>query len=240
MDDITQDETLNWLPLHLNSTSKVILTITEADNKEETPMLTNLCELGIPNKCFIKMKQFTERQWNDILSSGGSEFYASNGALKLPDEWKLLRGKTPLHAKSLWWLAWLSHMSISITDISDVLDKMLQILESKFQTEHVELMLLIVTVSEWGIRESDCLGIFQKQTQLEAQVAFKIWSKFCWLMGPMLLFLKNIRIADKTFRNAVFKRYTHKRWLVHKTIRDYFDRQQSILPNSTGNGHLTK
>ncbi|XP_054743160.1 uncharacterized protein LOC129247842 [Anastrepha obliqua] len=239
LDEILFEANLDWLPVNLNSTSKVILTVTDTDNKEESPILKNLSDLGIPNKCFIKMKQFTERQWNDILSSGGSEFYASNGALKLPEEWKTLRGKTPLHAKSLWWLAWLSHMSISITDISDVLDKMLQILETKLQTEHVEMMLLIVAVSDWGIRESDCLGIFQKQAKLEAQAAFKIWSKFCWLMGPMLLVLKNIRIADKSFRDAVFKRYTYKRWLVHKSIRDYFDRQESILPTAHGNGHIT-
>jgi len=100
--------------------------------------------------------------------------------------------------------------------------------------DQVELLLLIVRLSPWGIRESDCLGVFQKMTQLEAQVAFKVWSKFCWLMGPMLLGLKNIRIADRSFGRAVLARYAQKQWLVHEALRDYFDRQDSEFKGSQG------
>ncbi|KAH8263526.1 hypothetical protein KR044_010218 [Drosophila immigrans] len=238
LDELQRDAALDWLPLQLGSHGKLILTISENEDEDasagaddtDSPhidMLAALAQLGIPQRCFLRLRQFTERQWHDILSSGGGDFYAANGALKLPDDWKSLHGKTPYHAKSLWWLAWLGHVAQPISEIGDISSKILQVLESKFTADQVELLLLIVRLSPWGIRESDCLGVFQKITQLEAQVAFKIWSKFCWLMGPMLLSLKNIRIADRSFGRAILARYAQKQWLVHEALRDYFDRQDS-------------
>ncbi|XP_033167496.1 uncharacterized protein LOC117145803 [Drosophila mauritiana] len=243
VDELQRDELLDWLPQQLGS-AKMILTVSElADEGDDVDgteagdsfdMLAALAQLGIPQRCFLRLRQFTERQWHDILSSGGGDFYAANGALKLPDDWKTLHGKTPYHAKSLWWLAWLGHVAQPISEIGDISSRILQVLESKFATDQVELLLLIVRLSPWGIRESDCLGVFQKMTQLEAQVAFKVWSKFCWLMGPMLLGLKNIRIADKSFGRAVLARYAQKQWLVHEALRDYFDRQDSEFKGSQG------
>lgn len=243
LDELQRDDALDWLPMQLGSCGKLILTV--SDNEEEDvssagvdgdtfDMLAALAQLGIPQRCFLRLRQFTERQWHDILSSGGGDFYAANGALKLPDDWKSLHGKTPYHAKSLWWLAWLGHVAQPISEIGDISSKILQVLESKFTADQVELLLLIVRLSPWGIRESDCLGVFQKITQLEAQVAFKIWSKFCWLMGPMLLSLKNIRIADRSFGRAILARYAQKQWLVHEALRDYFDRQDSEFKGNAG------
>ncbi|EDV32030.1 uncharacterized protein Dana_GF14243 [Drosophila ananassae] len=241
VDELQREETLEWLPQQLGN-SKIILTVSELEEERDdadasgnsVDMLAALAQLGIPQRCFLRLRQFTERQWHDILSSGGGDFYAANGALKLPDEWKTLHGKTPYHAKSLWWLAWLGHVAQPISEIGDISGRILQVLESKFATDQVELLLLIVRLSPWGIRESDCLGVFQKMTQLEAQVAFKIWSKFCWLMGPMLLGLKNIRIADRSFGFAVLARYAQKQWLVHEALRDYFDRQDSEFKGIQG------
>ncbi|TDG44206.1 hypothetical protein AWZ03_009380 [Drosophila navojoa] len=238
LDELQRDAALDWLPLQLGSCGKLILTVSEREDEEgesdSFDMLAALAQLGIPQRCFLRLRQFTERQWHDILSSGGGDFYAANGALKLPDDWKSLHGKTPYHAKSLWWLAWLGHVAQPISEIGDISSKILQVLETKFAADQVELMLLIVRLSPWGIRESDCLGVFQKITQLEAQVVFKIWSKFCWLMGPMLLNLKNIRIADRSFGRAVLSRYAQKQWLVHEALRDYFDRQESEFKGSAG------
>ncbi|XP_023296388.2 uncharacterized protein LOC111679120 [Lucilia cuprina] len=228
VDDIMDGINLEWLPINLSNMCKIILTLTE-NNNEENPLIEKLIETGIPNRCFIKMKQFSERQWQDILSSGGGDFYAANGAIKMPQEWKMLHGKTPFHAKSLWWLAWLGHTSISMTDISEMLGKILQVMESKFSSDHSEIMMLILSLSEWGIRESDCIDIFHRISQIDAQVAFRVWSKFCWLMGPMLLTIRNIRIADKSFRNAILSRYKSKHAHVHQIIREYFDRQENYF-----------
>lgn len=227
IDDIINGQNLDWLPVNLSSTCKIILTLTE-NNNEENPLFEKLIETGIPNRCFIKMKQFSERQWQDILSSGGGDFYAANGAIKMPQEWKMLQGKTPFHAKSLWWLAWLGHTSIHMTDISEMLGKILQVIELKFSSDHAELLMLILALSEWGIRENDCIDIFHRITQTDAQVAFRVWSKFCWLMGPMLLSIRNIRIADKSFRNAILAKYKSKHAHVHQIIREYFDRQENF------------
>ncbi|XP_073824687.1 uncharacterized protein [Musca autumnalis] len=230
VDDIISEINMDWLPIKLTPTCKIILTLTE-DNNERNPILNKLGETGIPHKCFVKMKQFSTRQWQDILSSGGGEFYATNGAIKMPDEWKMLQGKTPFHAKSLWWLAWLGHTSVTIANISEMLDKLLQVIESKFSSDYAEILMLMISLSQWGIRESDCVDIFQRSTQLDAHAAFRIWSKFCWLLGPMLFTVRNIRIADKSLRNAIMRKYKHKHAHVHQIIREFYDRQENFFTN---------
>uniref|UniRef100_A0A1I8N5J7 Uncharacterized protein n=1 Tax=Musca domestica TaxID=7370 RepID=A0A1I8N5J7_MUSDO len=231
VDDIMNETNLSWLPIKLSSTCKIILTLTE-NNYEKNSTLDKLSEAGIPHKCFVKMKQFSSRQWQDILSSGGGEFYAANGAIKMPNEWKMLHGKTPFHAKSLWWLAWLGHTSVTIVNIAEMLDKLLQVIESKFSNDYAEILMLMISLSQWGIRETDCVDIFQRATQMDAHAAFRIWSKFCWLLGPMLLNVRNIRIADKSLRNAIMHKYKHKHAHVHQIIREFFDRQENFFTNS--------
>uniref|UniRef100_A0A1A9WXH2 WD_REPEATS_REGION domain-containing protein n=1 Tax=Glossina brevipalpis TaxID=37001 RepID=A0A1A9WXH2_9MUSC len=219
---------LTWLPLKLKNMCKIILTVTErTDNSEK--LLDKFMEHGVPQKCFIQMKQFTDRQWNDILCSGGGDFYVANRAIKMPDEWKHLHGRTPFHAKSLWWLAWLGCTSIDMNDISEVLHKVLQVLETKFSSDYVELLLLIVSLSEWGIRESDCIQILQRLTKLDAQAVFYVWSRFCWLMGPMLVCMRTIKIADTNFRMAILEKYKKNQSFVHKAIRDYFNTKDSYF-----------
>lgn len=214
-------------------TTKIILTLTETEGND-TWAIKDLLARGIPSTNFIKLKHFNNKQWNDILYSGGGDFYVPNGALRLPEEWKTLNGKTPFHAKALWWLAWLGHTSIESSNISDILEKMFTTLESKFISKDVELLLLIISLCNWGIRESDCLAIFYCESKGDAQATFRIWSKFCWIMGPMLLYLNNIRIADKIFRDAILNRFKSKKKLVHKMISDYFEKQPSTFASSNG------
>lgn len=222
---------MDWLPINLNSACKIILTLTENNNEHNT-IVDKLVEMEIPGKCFVKMKQFSARQWQDILSSGGGDFYAANGAIKMPNEWKMLNGKTPFHAKSLWWLAWLGHTSITMTDISEMLDKILQVIESKFSNDHAEILMLILSLSHWGMQEGDCIEIFQRMTQNDTQAAFRIWSKFCWLLGPMLLTVRNIRITDKSLRNAILIKYRCKHASVHQIMREFYDRQDNFFAHA--------
>ncbi|XP_059220642.1 uncharacterized protein LOC106089892 isoform X2 [Stomoxys calcitrans] len=230
VDDIMDEVNVDWLPLNLNGTCKVILTLTE--NEEKNPIIQILEDKGIPSKCFIKMKQFSTRQWQDVLSTGGGDYYAANGAIKIPQEWKILNGKTPFHAKSLWWLAWLGHSSIIMTNIKEMMETILQVIESKFSNDNAEILMLILAVSQWGIRECDCIDIFQKTIQTDSKAAFRIWSRFCWLMGPMLITIRNIRIADKQLRHAILSKYQHKHAQIHQIIRDFYDRQDACFQHS--------
>lgn len=102
-------ENLDWLPATLKENVKIILTVTTnatdlsklcKDNSDHSESL--LYALKDKIQCddnFVLSSAFTEAQWMDVLNTGGSEFYAANGALHLPNEWKSCVEKTPIQAK---------------------------------------------------------------------------------------------------------------------------------------------
>ncbi|XP_075151696.1 NACHT domain- and WD repeat-containing protein 1 [Haematobia irritans] len=228
IDDIRDAENIDWIPVNLNGICKIILTLTE-NNDVESCIINKLEAKGIPKKYFLKMKQYSTRQWQDILSTGGGDFYSANSAIKMPQEWKLLNGSTPFHAKSFWWLAWLGHNSVTMTDITETLDKILQVIESKFPNDYAEILLLILAVSQWGFRESHCIEIFQRITNTDSYTAYRQWSKFCWLMGPMIINIRSLKIMDKSLRNAILAKYRYKHAQIHRIIREFYDRQDSYI-----------
>lgn len=48
---------------------------------------------------FVHLNQFSEQQWNEVLSCGGGNFYSANAHLQVPDSWKSCDEKIPLKAK---------------------------------------------------------------------------------------------------------------------------------------------
>lgn len=90
---------LDWLPTKLPERIKII--ITTGSNVEKinacTPddfILWNL-KRNLSNDSFVHLDQFSERQWSEVLSYGGGDFYL----IKLPDSWKNCSEKIPLKAK---------------------------------------------------------------------------------------------------------------------------------------------
>lgn len=103
LDEALLLENLDWLPTKLNDKVKIIITVTsnisQIDNcRSNELVLWNLKE-KIAKSNFIHLHQFSDKQWNEVLSYGGGDFYAANDHLQLPDAWKCCSEKIPLQAK---------------------------------------------------------------------------------------------------------------------------------------------
>lgn len=57
----------------------------------------------------------------------------------------------------------------------------------------------------------------------------KLWTNFSWMMGPLLLHNKNITIMDSTISAVAHKRYEADMESAHKTLLEFFEKQQSIF-----------
>lgn len=102
---------MEWMPTKLNENIKFIITVTSKATSIDDISNEDTALLGLKNKIndanFIYLNQFSSEQWKDVLSSGGGDFYATSGALYLPEAWFNSTDKLPLQAKvalnSIWY-----------------------------------------------------------------------------------------------------------------------------------------
>lgn len=64
---------------------------------------------------------------------------------------------------------------------------------------------------------------------LKGSVAKKLWTNFSWIMGPLLLHNKNIKIMDSIIGAVAEKRYESDMESAHKILHDYFERQPNVF-----------
>lgn len=94
----------DWLPIQLNDKVKIILTIgSNVQSVDDCTSTDNRTLFLLKNKLaassFVHLNQFSEQQWNEVLSCGGGNFYSTNAHLQLPDSWKSCDERIPLKAK---------------------------------------------------------------------------------------------------------------------------------------------
>ena len=70
----------------------------EIDN-EDNSLLKALKAQIKDDTNFIHLSSFTTEQWKDVLSTGGGDINAANGALQLPEVWKKSDERAPIQAK---------------------------------------------------------------------------------------------------------------------------------------------
>lgn len=104
LDEALQLKDFDWLPTQLNDKVKIILTISSnVQNVDECTSDDNRILFALKKKLatrsFVHLNQFSEQQWNEVLSCGGGNFYSANAHLQLPDSWKSCDEKIPLKAK---------------------------------------------------------------------------------------------------------------------------------------------
>lgn len=230
-DDLNGSNPISWIPDTLPSHVKIILTVSPNTDLEENETLANLKKISIPNENFINLIKFSTEQWDEILGYGGGDFYGANGMLHLPESWKQCSEKTPIQAKILWWLAWQGVQDLESTQMPIIISKFFETVESRFPNpEYVKFFLTLLSVSFMGIKEIDCINLFKlKANHLDYTTAFRIWAKFSWLMGPMLLHMNQISIMDRVLKLEIQKRYKSLENEVHGLIVDYFTGQKNFF-----------
>lgn len=242
----------NWLPLELNANCKIILSITTHLNNQkddiENTELQSLLNYGLTMKSCFRINELTERHWQNALSSSLSNDWRNqevttsrnaNGGYEclpmLTDEWLRLNSgnsdRTPFHAKALRWLQWMNATPNTLPQIPNEVFMLQVLLESsQFSTDHCEFFLLLVVLSKWGIKECDCLEIFQMLTKMDAVNSYKVWSRFCWLLGPWLQILNgNVCITENRLCKVILEKYQEKCYKIHKATRDHYERKELNL-----------
>lgn len=56
----------------------------------------------------------------------------------------------------------------------------------------------------------------------------KLWTNFCWVMGPLLIHNKNIKLMDSVIRTVAEKRYESDMEKAHKILLELFEKQPDI------------
>lgn len=89
---------LDWLPTELPENVKLILTLS-VTTEAELDALNKLRNRVKSPVHLVHLLSFADEQWKEMITSGGNDFSAANGALQLPQEWSDPTDKTPIHAK---------------------------------------------------------------------------------------------------------------------------------------------
>uniref|UniRef100_A0A1B0GMQ4 ORC1/DEAH AAA+ ATPase domain-containing protein n=1 Tax=Phlebotomus papatasi TaxID=29031 RepID=A0A1B0GMQ4_PHLPP len=217
LDMLWNGENLDWLPATLKENVKIILTVTTnatdlsklcKDNSDHSESLMYALKDKIQSDDnFVLSSAFTEAQWMDVLNTGGSEFYAANGALHLPNEWKSCVEKTPIQAKILWWLAWLGVKSLKNTSLDFVTNEVFEQLEKRFTKRTTNHIISLIIASPHGIMETEIMELIGDKLEKSHGSPAQLWLSFSWFMGPLLRHSNNVSIMDRSPRRDIVQKF---------------------------------
>lgn len=232
------DADLGWLPLELLDNVKLILTVTSdctdvAQLSDGDGVLKRLKDKIGDAESFLYLMPFTQEQWEDVLCFGGGDIYSANGALQLPESWKKSNEKISVQAKILWWLAWLGVTDLTDTSVSHISDKVFVILEEKFTAPVTRFIISLLLAAREGLLETEIITLIRNSNLVTGSTT-KLWTHFCWKMGPLFLHNKNIIVVDGTLRQIAKKRYDTSIAEAHKTLHEYFEKQPNCFTDKNG------
>ncbi|XP_049279219.1 uncharacterized protein LOC125761788 [Anopheles funestus] len=238
IDALRDVEELDWLPVTLLDNVKLVLTVSSAGTGQdlanaESVVLQRLRERIGDDSCFLYLTPFTQEQWEDVLCFGGGDIYAANGALQLPECWKKSGEKISIQAKILWWLGWLGITNLSDTSVSHISERVFEILEEKFTAAIVRLIVSLLLASREGLLETEIITLIRNSNLVTGSTT-KLWTHFCWKMGPLFLHNKNIIVVDRTLRQVAEKRYEADIKQAHRILYDYYELQPNVFVDKKG------
>lgn len=94
------------------------------------------------------------------------------------------------------------------------------------ETEIIEL-LQSSKIVEGKARKSQVVRISNQMLLIPGSIT-KLWTNFCWVMGPLLIHNKNIKLMDSVLRSVAEKRYEADMEKAHKILYELFAKQPDI------------
>lgn len=252
-----------WLPTQLNDKVKIILTISsKVQSIDDCTASDSRTLLMLKNKLattsFIHLTEFSEQQWNEVLSCGGGNFYSANAHLQVPDSWKSCDEKIPLKAKVrsiapshipihrnklklnlflqlLWWFAWLGETDLADISLTFICDKVFDIIETKFGENVTKFVLSLLCGSREGVTETEMIELLT-DSQLVADSVSIFWMRFCWILGrgPILRQCNRITFMDNKLKCIARKRYADDVKAAHNILYNYYKRQSDTFDSDGG------
>lgn len=111
--------------------------------------------------------------------------------------------------------------------ISHISEKVFEILESKFGVTKVKYLITLINASRDGLLETEIIDLLHSSKIVEGSVT-KLWTNFCWVMGPLLIHNKNIKMMDSILSSVAEKRYEADMEKAHKILLELFEKQPDI------------
>uniref|UniRef100_A0A6B2E7D3 Putative angio-associated migratory cell protein n=1 Tax=Phlebotomus kandelakii TaxID=1109342 RepID=A0A6B2E7D3_9DIPT len=244
LDSLSNGDNLDWMPANLKENVKIIVTVTtnatdlskvskdSSDNSES--LLYALKDKIQCDDNFVLSSAFTETQWMDVINTGGSDFYAANGALHLPNEWKTCVDKTPIQAKILWWLAWLGVKFLKNTSLDFISKEIFEQLEKRFTKRTTSHIISLIIASPHGIMETELMELIGDKLEKSHGSPAQLWLSFSWFMGPLLRHSNNVSIMDRLIHKIAKERYSAEVQAAHITLHDYYSSRESTFVSSSG------
>ncbi|XP_055836615.1 uncharacterized protein LOC129905216 isoform X2 [Episyrphus balteatus] len=204
VDKLVGGTNFKWLPKISKPNAKIILTMTKYEVLTENLSAKELIKQGVPKENLLPV---TTKKNNDKHSRSYLE--------------------AKLHEKLISF-----GVKTDNNGTENLIESLLIALETEIDVKFLEILLIIIAISPFGVYETDCISIFEEQTEIERWCSLIIWSKFCWLMGSMLIHTTNIRIMDSIFEDAVLKRYSKNIPKIQKAAMRYYENQPDIYYDS--------
>ncbi|XP_055680807.1 uncharacterized protein LOC129788618 [Lutzomyia longipalpis] len=244
LDCVCNGANLDWLPGNLKENVKIIVTATtnatslsqvsKDSNDQSESLLRALKDKIQCDDNFVLSSAFTDTQWMDVISSGGSDFYAANGALHLPNEWKSCTDKTPIQAKILWWFAWLGVKSLKNTTLDYISNEVFELLERRFTKRTTSHIIALIVASPHGITETEIMHLIGDKMEKSYGSPAQLWLSFSWFMGPLLRHSNNVSIMDRLILKIAKDRYSAEICEAHTILCNYYTSQDSTFVSSSG------
>lgn len=205
IDKVIGAHNFDWLPKISKPNAKIILTISNGVTITENLSGSELIKRGVPKENLLPISYKSINNGRSHLNDTLNLQFLSLG------------------------------IKLSRKDTGSFIENFLHTLESKIDVKFVEILLLIITTSPYGVFETDCLSIFEEQAKIERTISSIIWSKFCWLMGPILIHTERIKIKYRKFEAAVLLRYSKSINQIKQIAKQYYESQPESFFDSEKN-----
>lgn len=258
---IAGHSTLDWIPMTLPDNVKMILSIVDDENEDDSP-IKRLREKTTESQ-YVWIDSLTESQGSQILN----EMLKSSGRTLQPKHWDTVMEKfagcpSPLFLKLVFneCSRWKSYDTVPDLkdDIPGIINTLLENLEKEtdYGKIFVSFILSLIATARGGLTEDELLDLLIEERILEDyrlrfpksppvdRLPIIIWSRFFFDMEPYMMEISSdglflLSFYHRQFLDAVKSRYlsnTDDQKTIHRKLADYFRIQADPAIDLTWSG----